>query len=96
MDNKTHNALLEHTTLHRTKQKKKKRSEQGMSKNRYKVTKLNFKKEDGTIEEDILAVEDNYLHDIFRLDKLTDVNILINNLNIANKVLGDEFEAEYE
>lgn len=63
---------------------------------RYKVNRLNFKNDDGTISENILCVEDNYLKDIFRMDNIHDVNIIIKNLNIANKVLGNEFEMEYE
>ena len=62
---------------------------------RYKVNRLNFKNNDGTISENILCVEDNYLKDIFRMDKIQDVNTIIENLNIANKVLGNEFELEY-
>ena len=63
---------------------------------RYKVGKSNFKNDDGTISENILCVEDTYLKDIFRMDKIQDVNTIIENLNIANKVLGNEFEMEYE
>lgn len=63
---------------------------------RYKVGRSNFKNNDGTISENIISVEDTYLKDTFRMDSIQDVNIIIENLNIANKVLGDDFELEYQ
>ena len=41
-------------------------------------------------------IEDNYMGDSFNLTNRTDINIIVEMLNIANNVLGDEFEAVYE
>lgn len=41
-------------------------------------------------------IEDNYMSDGFNLTNRTDINIIVEMLNIANNVLGDEFEAVYE
>lgn len=53
---------------------------------RYKVNRLNFKNNDGTISENILCVEDNYLKDIFRMDKIQDVNTIIENLHSQQSI----------
>ena len=63
---------------------------------RYKTEIINIKNPDGTITENVITVYDNYFKDSLRMDNIADVNELINNLNVANKVLGDEFEATYE
>lgn len=41
-------------------------------------------------------IEDNYMDDGFNLTNRTDINMIVEMLNIANNVLGDEFEAVYE
>ena len=62
---------------------------------RYKAEYVNIKNDDGGVEEDILVVWDNYFDVMLRMDKIQHVNELLESLNIANKVLGDEFEVEY-
>ena len=63
---------------------------------RYNVLKLNCVEDDGVVKNDVICVEDTYFDFILRMDKIGDVNELVESLNIANKVLGNEFEAEYD
>lgn len=60
-----------------------------MKKNRFEVVKI---KENN----DRIAIFDNYFKVLYFMDKIGDVNDISNMLNIANNVLGSEFEATYE
>lgn len=60
-----------------------------MKKNRFEVSVI---KENN----DRIAIFDNYFKVLYFMDKIGDVNDISNMLNIANNVLGSEFEATYE